>query len=170
MKALAARVKWWEGYANDPVLQLLVDEMPPMDSFRFERNGDIYYSELDGYVRYYAYTRPDRGFGGRHFPITMRSGEEVVLEGPWSSRPGEVHTYGFGPCVHVNITDDAAAFERGYTLCAGDVTLAFAQEALAAHLPEVELVRVDAWGEYDWVPCQKGQSLKESARVRARKT
>ena len=138
-----------------------------MDAFRFERNGAIYYAELDGYVRYYAYSRPDQGFGGRHFRITMSSGEEVILEGPWSSRPGAVHLHGFGPCVHVSITDDPLAFERGYTFFAGDVTLTFAQDALAEHLPDIELVRVDAWGEYSWVPCRKGLPLKESVRVKA---
>lgn len=166
MKALAVKVNWWEGWGNDPVLQLLVDELPPLDAFRFDKNGAIYYAELDGYVRYYAYSRPGSGFGGRHFCITMKDGKEVILEGPWSSRPGAVHLYGFGPCVHVSITDDPLAFERGYTFFSGDVTLAFAQGALSEHLPDVELVPVDAWGERNWIPRVKGQPLKESARTR----
>ena len=167
MRALAAKVKWWEGWGNDPALQLLVDGLPPLDAFRFERNGAIYYAELEGAVRYYAYSKPDQGFGGRHFHITMKNGEEVILKGPWSSRPGEMRMYGFGPCVHVSITDDPLAFERGYTFFAGDVTLAFAQNALLEHLPDVELVPVDAWGERNWIPRVKGQPLKESVRVRA---
>ena len=78
MKALAVKVKWWEGYANDPVLQFLVDEVPPMDAFRFKKNGPIYYAELDGLVRYYAYTNPDMGFGGHHFHVTMKDETEVA--------------------------------------------------------------------------------------------
>jgi len=97
----------------------------------------------------------------------MKDGIEIVLKGPWSSRPGEVHRVGFGPCVHVNITNDAAAFERGYTFTAGDVTLSFAQEAVAEYLPDVELVRVDTRCEYNWIPKKKGRPLKESTRVRA---
>lgn len=171
MKALAAKIKWWEGWGNDPVLELLIDCFPLFAPFRFEKRGPIYYAELDSYVRYYAYRKPDRGFGGRHFPITMKDGTEIILKGPWSSRPGAVHARGFGPCVSVSIVDDSDAFERGYTFIAGDVTLAFAQEAITKYLPSIELARVDAWSrdEHFWVPKRKGLPLKNTVGVKAMK-
>lgn len=123
MKLIKGRVHWFEGFANDPVLQILVDKLPEMDELRYEEKDGIYYGEKDGYVSFYYYVQPGQGFCGRSFKLTMKDGEEKTLIGPWSSNAGAAHGVGFGPCVDVNIIDNLESYERGYTFYAGHVTL-----------------------------------------------
>lgn len=135
MKLLKGKVNWMEGFANEPTLQILVDKMPDLKDLRYQEKEGIYYAECDGYVSFYYYVRPDDGFGGRHFHITMENGEEKVLKGPWSSNAGSVNRVGFGPCVDVSIIDDPRSYDRGYTFYAGHVTHKFIEEN--KHLIEV---------------------------------
>ncbi|MGW8177501.1 MAG: hypothetical protein ACWGQW_01725 [bacterium] len=123
MRLVRGKVNWWEAYANEPGLQILVDKMPDLGDLRYEERNGLYYAEKDGYVSFYYYVRPGEGFGGRAFKVVMKDGEEKILKGPWSSNSGSMNEAGFGPCVNVSIIDEPASYERGYTFYAGSVTL-----------------------------------------------
>lgn len=123
MKLLKARVRWMEGYANDPTLEILVDKMPELSDLRYQKKGTLYYAELDGYVNFFHYSGPGQGYGGRGFELKMADGSTEVLKGPFSSRSGVMNAAGFGPCLDVSITDNPESFERGYTFYAGSVAL-----------------------------------------------
>ena len=131
MKVLNARVRWMQGYANSPTLEILVDRFPTESDYRYEHKPPAaYYAEAEGSVRFFAYTGPGEGYGGREFEIRMKgTGRRVTLVGPWSSRAGYMNSIGFGPCVDVSITEDPKAFARGHTFYSGAVTLELAQAA-----------------------------------------
>lgn len=135
MKLIKAKVNWGEGYANSPSLDILVDKMPDLNDLRHRRKGNLYYAELDGYVDFFSYTSPDRGFGGRTFNITMENGEKKALHGPWSSRASVMNSVGFGPCIDVGITESPQSYERGYTFYSGHVTVNLIENS--KHLVEV---------------------------------
>jgi hypothetical protein len=86
-------VDWKEGYANDPKLQVLVDEVTPRSELRFEHEDGLWVGIEDGYVEYYAWSGDgnDGGYSGRCFEITAVDGGRVILRGPWSSRAGCVN-------------------------------------------------------------------------------
>ena len=85
-------------------LHIWVDEWPKLSSeFRFDREGTLYFAELHGVVKFFSYNGPGRGFAGRVFPITMRDGSAIRLEGPFSSRAGVMNRQGFTPCLEVAV-------------------------------------------------------------------
>jgi len=129
VKILAAKPNWYQTFDNYPHMQILVDAIPKTADMRFEKRGDLYFAESDGYVMFYAYHSPGEGYGGAQFHLTMKDGSTAVLKGPWSSRPAQMNLAGFTPSCDVEITSEPAAFERGYTFMAGHVTLAVLREA-----------------------------------------
>lgn len=133
MRVLDAEVNWREHVANDPVLELHVDEIPDRREMRFEHNAErgLWYGEHGGFVMFYSWKGPknEGGFGGQHYRITTVEGEDVILKGPWSSRAGVMNKAGFGPCVRARITTDPAIRKSGHT---GAVTLRVAKEAVDA--------------------------------------
>ena len=155
MEALDARVDWYLEFANSPKLILLVDKIPDSDDFVFEQRGNLYFAEKDGGVRFFAYSGPDRGFAGRHFPIKMNDGTTKKLIGPWSSRAGCMNDAGFTKCVDIAYTDDPQAFRRGYTMFGGHCTLDLARKAVEKFLPEVDLVWINGRGEEVYDPVLK---------------
>lgn len=132
MRILDAGVDWMEDVANDPRLQVIVDEIPSRDDLQFQHEGQIWCGINDGYASYYAWSGDgnDGGFSGRCYEITMRSGETVTLKGPWSSRAGCVNQRSFGPVLDVRISTDPSALERGYTFRTGALTLGAAKQAI----------------------------------------
>lgn len=166
MRVLAARVDWKDGFGNAPRLEVLVDEIPPIEAMEFEHRGGLWYAEQDGFVRYFAWDGPDNegGFGGRHFQITTVAGEQAMLKGPWSSRAGAMNNAGFGPCVDVSITDNPEGFERGRTLKSGALSLRVAKQAIdlvddASHL---KCDRRYAEEEPVWVPVRDELSIEDA--------
>jgi len=146
MKILKSRVDPMEGFANDPQLYILVDKMPPLDELVYERKGDCYFAEKDGYVRFFFYAKPGPGYGGREFHIKVKEGDKViekVLKGPWSSRSGVMNKLGFTPCLEVAITDDPKVFERGHTFYAAAATVDLVKEALPLVWDLVEKIKFD---------------------------
>ncbi len=159
MKPLKSQVNWMEGYANSPVLQVLVDKIPDMSNAIYLHHPDgLYFAEKDGYVRFFSYKGPGQGYAGRCFPIrvalgngrleqevAMRAGryKEEVLVGPWSSRAGVMNMYGFTPCMEISITDDPGVMKRGYTFYGAAVTLEFAKEAVKQSGMNLNLVRCE---------------------------
>jgi len=135
MKLLKAKVDWAEEYANDPTIKILVDGMPKLSDLRYHQKGSLYYSELDGYVNFYYYNSPGRGFGNRSFELVMANGEKKTLKGPFSSKAAIMNETGFGPCLDVSIIDSLTSYERGYTFYAGHVTLDFIERS--KHIVEI---------------------------------
>lgn len=155
MKLLKAKVQWNLEWANSPSLDLLVDHLPSLKEMQFEKKGGSYYAENEGYVEFFHYNGPDRGFGGHHFHLTMKNGKEEILIGPWSSRAGAMNSK-FGPCVDVSITDNPQDYEAGY-FCAGHVTLSIAEEA--AKLAGCFLCRVPSCDEATDLPDKEAEKL-----------
>jgi len=155
MKALNAKVNWMEKYANEPHLEILVDRIPSLEELLYDVKDEYFYlAEKDGYVRFFYYKQPDEGYAGHHFHLRMKDGSEVVLKGPWSSNSGTMNRVGFTPSIEASLTDEPAAFERGYTFKAGAITVDFARKALARFVPDVSLERFDDYywtcGLIDW--------------------
>lgn len=143
MKLLDAAVDFRPHVANDPILELLVDEIPDHSAMRFEHDEEqgLWYGEMDGFVRFYSWSGPENegGFSGQSYTITTVNGEEVTLRGPWSSRSGLMNKAGFGPCVGVRITTDHEVMTNGRSFRTGAVTLPVAKAAVdtieeASHL------------------------------------
>lgn len=155
MRVTDAKVEWNEDVANNPRLQVLVDEIPPTESMVFQsaKNKQIWYAEKDGYVRFFA-GHPEKdgdGYGGRSYKLNTKEGE-VVLNGPYSSRAGVMNKEGFGPCVDVSITTDPSVLDKGYTFSSGSITLEKAKKAIG-HVDEAEgLKKTSLSSEPIWVP------------------
>lgn len=137
MKVLKAHVDWREGSGAAPLLNILVDRRPLCD-MKYEKRGDIYFAEKDGYASFYAWSGIDNNGGmyGDEVPITMKDGRQVILKGPWSSNPESVEEAGFKPTIPVAIADDPEVFERAGGNYAGNITLDLAQ-CIADGLPGV---------------------------------
>lgn len=147
MKVLKASVDWKCAYANHPGLRILVDRIPGWEEMLFEEKENCYFSECEGFVKFFYYRNPGDGFGGRHFSIKMKNGEEKILIGPWSTNSGRMNTIGFTPSIEVSITDEPKVWERGHTFWAGAITLELAEKVLEEFLPEVKLYHTE-WNDY----------------------
>jgi len=140
MRILNARVNWFEGAANSPELQVLVDKIPPIGDIEHkviqtETHGALYYGEEDGYVHYlYELATDPTGFGGSSFTIRVKYDDghiqERTIVGPWSSRAGVVNWMTPLDVVDVAMTDNKDSFERGYTFMRGAITRNLALQAI----------------------------------------
>lgn len=162
MNIEAARVAWKEDLANDPRLQVLVDETPDRSELRFQHDDGLWFAESDGYAEYFSWSGNgnDGGYSGRCFEITTVDGEQVTLKGPWSSRAGAVNKAGFGPVVDVSLTTDPETFERGQTFRSAALTLAAAKRAvdLAPEASHLERIRKFDAVEPTWIPVRANQA------------
>lgn len=110
-------IDWVKVYSNSPQFTIhCIREWrhPPASEFIFDQHPDlpsIYYAEhRDGWVQFFSWNgTPDRGHGGAHFPIMLRSGKEITLIGPWSSRSGVMNKLGFGPCTEAVVRSHSIA-------------------------------------------------------------
>ena len=148
MKILNAKVDWMMNFHNHPSLMVLVDKIPE-ESVYTHKDG-LYFSNTEGFCRYFAYEKPGDGYGGRQFPIKMDDGTTKVLIGPWSSRAG-VMNHCFTPCIDVYITEDTKNFgtKNYYTRYHGAITLELAEQA--AKMAKCHLVKV-LDGDITWHP------------------
>lgn len=157
MKVLDATIDWMQDYANLPSMKILVDEIPEMEELRFTQKGSLYYAELDGYVMFFSYTVPDKGFGGREFKLNMKNGTTKILKGPWSSGSYAMNRAGFGPCVEVSISTHSIR-SRNCSFMHGSVTVNILQNAVKfindpihivkhfdSYVPSLHPHRVVAW-------------------------
>lgn len=135
-EVIDAQVDWVAGYGNPPKLEVQLDEIPDMSEVEFEarifENGrGLYYSDHDGYVRYFTWSGDgnDGGFSGRGYDITLTNGVEMTLRGPFSSRAGVMNKYDFGPCVDVKVTTEESVMEKGYTFSSAALSKELADEA-----------------------------------------
>lgn len=128
MKILDARIDWMFGWANTPIMRLLVDKMPDHSQLRYKCYGEgpnhtgLYFAQLDGYVDFFYSTDDKTGFGGRVFTPTMEDGTARRIRGPWSSNYMAAKRLTGVDCVDVSITDDPAVWERGHTFYHANVT------------------------------------------------
>lgn len=139
MKPLACKVKYRFKYANLDDLVILVDEFPQGEylyNTKDVNNSRLYFSEQDGSVRFYTASlnpdgtpKDDEGFGGREFKLRHMLGHDMIIRGPWSSRSGVMNQH-FRKSMEVSMTDDPKAYERGYTLYGGKVTVEFAMDSI----------------------------------------
>jgi len=107
MEIIDAQIDWREDVGNDPRLEVLVNETPDRTDLRFEHEDGLWVAIDNSYVEYFAWSGEgnDSGYSGRSFEITTVDGDEVTLEGPWSSRAGCVNKRRFGPVVDVQAID-----------------------------------------------------------------
>jgi hypothetical protein len=156
MRILDCQVDWREDVANDPRLEVLVDEIPDRSELRFEQEENIWCAIKDGYASYFSWSGDgnDGGYSGRNFEIETVDGEQVTLKGPWSGRAGVVNKRSFGPVIDVRITEEPDVMENGHTFKSGAITRCAAQQALE-HCDETvgleRVVKFDAEEPY-WVP------------------
>ncbi len=134
MKILKARVEEHGRYMNQPELQVLVDKMPEWDELRWEHDGRrLWWAVKDGMFYKFSHSvetpeRNEGGYGGCVYPLIMKDGSEVLLAGPWSSRTACFHH--LYPAFEASIFEYERDWERGYTACAGALTLTTAVEAI----------------------------------------
>lgn len=121
MKILKAKVKDYDQFDNLPTLEILVDKIPDNDSLIYEQKGSSYFAEKDGFVSFFYYNEPGRGYGGRIFTINTKDGKKDLI-GPWSSNSKAMKDSGFMDSVGVSITDDPKVMEKGFTFFAGHIT------------------------------------------------
>lgn len=161
MKALECSVEWYEKYANDPELRIIVDELPNQEDLRYKHidlgANELWFAEKEGYVSFFSWTSPkqDEGFGGRHFPITLEDGSMITLLGPWSSRAGVMNKWFLPQCLDVSLKPSHDKYDLWY---GASVTLNFALEAIKLCVEPIDLVVKYKHGEYIFVPIPKGKA------------
>lgn len=138
MKVLDAKVDWMVGWANDPRLQVLVDEIPSYKELRYEKREGMYFAELEGLV-HFVWDDPTNheGFGGRRFQLHMKDDSEVELVGPWSSRSGVANLLDFHKSMEVSITSSKKVWEEGRTFRAGSILMSLGRDAVRDFCPGV---------------------------------
>ncbi|RQG98196.1 hypothetical protein [Natrarchaeobius oligotrophus] len=154
-----ASIDWKEEVANDPQLQVVVDEIPSRDELRFEHEDRIYCAIHDGFVQYYTWSGEgnDGGYAGRCFTIRMVDGGQITLRGPFSSRAGCVNQRSFGPVVDVRLTTDPSTLEQGHTFRSGSLTLEAAKQAIDLVDEDAHLERQLKYSSKEpvWVPVRE---------------
>lgn len=132
MEIQDAKVKWMEGYLNDPYLQVLVDEKPELTGQEIWESYEdsLFLTEKEGYVWFFA--NPNSGGGLNYGDVTTEDGKEFNASGCWSSRAGCINSRDFSvEVVDVSITDAELVMERGYTFTGGAITVEKAKEAMS---------------------------------------
>jgi len=160
MQIKDAQIDWREDVANDPRLEVLVDDTPDRSDLRFEHEDDLWVAIEDGYVSYFAWSGDgnDGGYSGRCFEIVTVDGEQVTLKGPWSSRAGCVNKRSFGPVVDVRLTTNPDALDKGHTFSTGTLTLSAAKQALGLTDDDARFERVEKFDSDEpyWVVRRNG--------------
>jgi len=140
MKILDMKINWNYKCSNKPRIQVLVDEIPKIDDMLFSVNGNLYYSEIDGYVRFFYYNRPGDGYSGQIYHLRLDNGKQIDLVGPWSSRASVMNDVGFAHCTEVSLTTEPETMIKGHTFFGGAMSVSVLREAMKKHLPDHELI------------------------------
>lgn len=69
----------------------------------FEERDGVYRADMGDFVRFFSWTEPSTGYGGKVFTVLMADGSVRKLKGPWSSRESVVNTIfdDKEPIIHV---------------------------------------------------------------------
>ncbi|MGD2065841.1 MAG: hypothetical protein PVI43_01560 [Candidatus Bathyarchaeota archaeon] len=114
-KTIAGHLKY------DGMIQLLVDEIPHNEMV-FRWYGKFLYAEKYGYVRVYHHKPGTKdGFAGRSITINI-NGNKTTFNGDLWDPTGFSKMESVPEYRAVCITEDLAAYNRGYTFYAGYVT------------------------------------------------
>jgi hypothetical protein len=159
MKVLKAEVNWYEGWANDPVLVIHVDNWPRGDEFKYQvlnrQGSDLYWAHHpDGAVSFHCHNRSNQnGYGGAIFELNMLDGSSKKIRGPWSSRSGVMNNY-FPHSTEVQIKEEST----GYNL-SGHISIELAERV--ANMAGVKLVKEYRRGDiiYSVEPLLSGDEL-----------
>ena len=140
MNIKGMRIEWLLGYDNPPGLVVEVDKLPPFSELVYRKapSGHYLAEHPSGYVRYFHWVQPDEGYGGRVFNITLDTGEQLALKGPWSSRAGAVNADPFGFPQIVDVAYKELDEDLRHCMIAGAMTLAVAKAVMRQYLPDME--------------------------------
>lgn len=155
MRCERLAINWMLGWGNPPQAVVMVDEIP--HDMRFVKEGNLYWAEEGGLVRQYTWSGGQQeGFGGRRFPITLRSGEEVVLKGPWDGSTTIALDDANTMPLHVNVSIVSVAergrekaeaiWDRGHTFYSAKVTAEWLRAAIREHIEDGRVVLGQADG------------------------
>ena len=145
MKAIQARTVWWIGWDNSPSLQILVDRIPPIAEMRYQfvRRGPethgLYWAEKDGFVSFFVYYGPGRGFGGCEFTLVTDNGATVVLKGPWSGNCANANRH-FPHSMPVSLTDSLRSWNGQGCFLGARTLVSFAAGVVDDFCPWAEIV------------------------------
>lgn len=129
MKALKAKINWYDNFVNSGRLCILTEEPhPDISEFCFIKRNDCYWAQHDGWVWFFHYSAPGNGFSGYKFNIHVYGDTMEELIGPWSSNSAYMESIGFPPSVPVHFTNDINSWEKGYTFTSGHIILPKALE------------------------------------------
>jgi len=165
MKILGMSVNWNLDWANDPILEVLIDEIPSNEVLRYEEKDNMFFAEHDGFVRFFYRSKDTSGFGGSTFNLTMKDGSKVALKGPWSSRSGCTNKLGFECCTEVRLTTDFDDFLHGRFYQSGHITVRKLNDALPTFLPGLHLRRVIEHDEPCYVICPIGAPIEQAKMI-----
>lgn len=145
---LNLRIKDYRQFTNDPAIEILVDSLPQLSEFSFEKRKWAYWAEKEGVVQYFSYQSPGNGFGGREFKLLMKNNTFETLIGPWSSRASAMNMMGFPHCNEVSITDNIEVWRRGHTFYGMAMLVSHLRPAIEKFTPEwtLALESVEASG------------------------
>lgn len=156
-----AFVDWSEEYDSPGTLTVMLNRHPDESKRVYEKRGPLYYSANEGLVRFFSYTKPGDGYGGRRFKVRLTDGSEETLIGPWSSGETAMIAAGFPPCVSASICylEDSVmgkgvdVFAKGHTFYGGSISLELAIQACKrAPINGVSLM----WHEGRLIPVKTG--------------
>jgi len=156
MKPISCSVEWYEKWANDPILQIVVDEIPNREDLRYKHKQTLWFAEKDGYVSFFYWEGPNNngGYYGSNYKITLEDESTVTLLGPWSSNSAAVNMQFIPQCLDVSIKTEK---EKLSCWCSGAVSLEFALEAIKLYEEPIELVVKNTAYGYIFVPQRRKQ-------------
>jgi hypothetical protein len=158
MKVVSAAVDWMEEWANAPHFVIRVDLLPDRDALRYQRFGESFIAEHEGYVAKINkadVTKPDQGFGGARQRLTMADGSTVEFIGGWHAATAYTWNHpewgsAIKPFTECTWKERDGRFPNlGYSAW---ITLELLQQAINDFLPGVEIYQ----GDYNFYPKQVG--------------
>jgi len=116
------------GYSGS--LQLLLDKRPLLEDFTFKKYGNMFFAEVDGFVRVFLHEPgTTKGFAGSEWILNFEDGPKTFKGCLWE--PTEFNDTSKVPEYRaVSITDDKEVMKRGHTFGAGYVTKELYDELL----------------------------------------
>ncbi len=157
MNILKAKIIWYEDWANEPMMRLLVDRVPAIEELIFEKKGNYFVGEKDGVMSAFIDASDHLGSGGRTYNITMKDGSVYPLIGPWALDQCKVHREGFAPCMNTSITDNPEYFATGRGIKDRLVSLPVILEALSLR-GGAKLVKI--LGRYSYIHSKEDEERR----------
>lgn len=161
---ISANINWNLHIGNLPVVELTLDNLLDWKGARYEERilqfdsgCKLYISTNDPFCHFLLENPNNKnGYGGADFKLTLYSGKEKVITGPWSSRSSVVNHH-FGTSYI-----DASYKVQGQSLyypCAVDT------RAVIPYLPDevtFEVNASDRFKDKTFIPTYKGMSYSET--------